>query len=117
MYSFITILISVVCILLICTVLVQNAKGGGLAQNFAGQQQLMGVRKTTDFLVTSTWTLAVAIVLLSFVSVKMISTVNETSVSGSAVDQLLENVQSQQQQPNFATPVENPAADETPVAE
>ena len=49
MYLAITILIFIVAILLILIVLVQNSKGGGLASGFASSNQVMGVRKTTDF--------------------------------------------------------------------
>ena len=58
MYTFLSIIIIIVSILLIATVLMQNSKGGGLTQNFASQQQIMGVRKTTDFLEKATWALA-----------------------------------------------------------
>ncbi len=64
MYYLITILVLIVSILLILVVLVQNSKGGGLAANFAGGAQSMGVRRTADFLEKSTWTLAGAIFVL-----------------------------------------------------
>ena len=50
MYSFVSILVMLVSILLVLIVLVQNSKGGGLASNFSASNQIMGVRKTTDFL-------------------------------------------------------------------
>lgn len=46
-------------------VLIQNSKGGGLASSFASSNQIMGVRKTTDFLEKATWALAIAIAVLS----------------------------------------------------
>ena len=46
-------------------VLIQNSKGGGLASGFASSNQIMGVRKTTDFLEKATWTLAALMVILS----------------------------------------------------
>jgi len=58
MFVLISVLIFVVCLLLILIVLVQNSKGGGLAANFSSSNQVMGVRKTTDFLEKATWTLA-----------------------------------------------------------
>ena len=79
MYTVITWLIVVVCIFLVITVLVQNAKGGGLAQNFAGQQQLMGVRKTTDFLEKATWTLMGVIAVLCIVCTVFFSHVRVAS--------------------------------------
>ncbi len=65
MYIIISGLIFVVAILIILIVLVQNSKGGGLASNFSSSNQVMGVRKTTDFLEKATWSLAVALVVLS----------------------------------------------------
>ena len=68
MSTIISILIITVCILLILVVLVQNSKGGGLASSFASSNQVMGVRKTADFLEKATWTLAIALLALSLVS-------------------------------------------------
>ena len=64
MYSLLTILIVILAVILILIVLVQNSKGGGLAANFASTNQIMGVRKTTDFLEKTTWTLIGIIVFL-----------------------------------------------------
>lgn len=66
------VLILIVSALLVLVVLVQNSKGGGLASNFAGSNQFMGVRKTADFLEKATWSLAIALVLLSLISVASI---------------------------------------------
>jgi len=65
MYYLITVLVLIVAVLLILIVLVQNSKGGGLASNFSSSNQIMGVRKTTDFLEKATWSLAIAILVLS----------------------------------------------------
>lgn len=69
MYTVITVLIIIISILLVLIVLVQNSKGGGLASNFSSSNQYMGVRKTADFLEKATWTLAIALVVLSLASV------------------------------------------------
>jgi len=69
--DFLTILIILVCLLLCLVVLVQNSKGGGLVQGFSSQNQVMGVRKTTDFLEKATWTLAIALVVLSLATTYM----------------------------------------------
>ena len=58
-------LIIIAAILLILAVLVQNSKGGGLAANFSGANQIVGVRQTADFIEKFTWGLAIAIVVLS----------------------------------------------------
>lgn len=70
MYIFITILILIAAILMILIVLVQKSKGGGLAAGFSSSNQIMGVRKTTDFLEKTTWVLAAAIILLSIFTAK-----------------------------------------------
>jgi preprotein translocase subunit SecG len=61
------IFILLACIVLGFFVLIQNSKGGGLASNFASSNQIMGVRKTTDFLEKATWALAAFIMLLCLV--------------------------------------------------
>ena len=71
-FILISVLIMITCILLILVVLVQNSKGGGLASNFAGSNQYMGVRKTADFLEKSTWTLAIILLVLSLSSIFVI---------------------------------------------
>ncbi len=71
-YILVSVLILITCVLLILVVLVQNSKGGGLASNFAGSNQYMGVRKTADFLEKSTWTLAIVLLLLSLFTIFVI---------------------------------------------
>ncbi|HBG87701.1 MAG TPA: preprotein translocase subunit SecG [Marinilabiliaceae bacterium] len=90
MYTFVTVLIMIACILLVLIVLVQNSKGGGLASNFASSNQMMGVRKTTDFLEKATWTLSAAVLILAFVSVAVIPK-NEMG-KGSVIDEQIMNV-------------------------
>ncbi|MBO7266755.1 MAG: preprotein translocase subunit SecG [Bacteroidaceae bacterium] len=68
MYLLCIVLIVIVSVLMCGIVLIQNSKGGGLASSFASSNQIMGVRKTTDFLEKATWTLAIAIALLSILA-------------------------------------------------
>ena len=68
MFMLISVLIIIVCILLILIVLVQNSKGGGLASNFSSSNQVMGVKKTADFLEKATWTLAGSLLVLSLIA-------------------------------------------------
>ncbi len=65
MFWIFSILIVIVAVLLILVVLVQNSKGGGLVSNFSSSNQVMGVRKTTDFLEKATWGLAIALLVFS----------------------------------------------------
>ncbi len=67
MYTLIAVLTIIASVLMILIVLVQNSKGGGLVSNFSSSNQIMGVRKTADFLEKATWTLALAILTLSIV--------------------------------------------------
>lgn len=63
-------LIIIVAFLLVVVIMVQNPKGGGLSSSFGGGggQQLGGVKKTTDFLDKSTWTLATLLLVLILLS-------------------------------------------------
>lgn len=65
MATVISILIVLCCLILILAVLVQNPKGGGLASGLQSGSQVMGVRRTADFLEKATWTLAVLLFVFS----------------------------------------------------
>ena len=60
-------IILVLCLLLILIVLMQNSKGGGLSSQFAGanSSQLMGVKRTSDFLEKATWGFSITIMILT----------------------------------------------------
>ncbi len=73
MVYLISVLVIIVCVLLILIVLVQNPKGG-LDSAFSTNNQVMGVRKTTDFLEKATWTMGIALVVLSIASSAITST-------------------------------------------
>lgn len=68
MSAILSILTIAVSVLLILVILVQNSKGGGLASNFASSNQVMGVRRTADFLEKATWGLAITLLLFSLLS-------------------------------------------------
>lgn len=96
-YILISVLILITCILLILVVLVQNSKGGGLASNFAGSNQYMGVRKTADFLEKTTWTLAIALLVLSLFSIFVIP--RNINVQATFDTELREQIDNSQTQP------------------
>jgi preprotein translocase subunit SecG len=102
MYTLITVLIFIVCILLVLIVLVQNSKGGGLASNFQSTGQIMGVRKTADFLEKATWGLAGALLFLSVIGSAFIPR-GEAGVEESRVRQQIEQSVDPTQVPNFPT--------------
>lgn len=68
MYAVVIALSIITSILLIIVVLIQKSKGGGLSSTFAGSNQIMGVRRTTDFIEKATWTLASIICVLAILS-------------------------------------------------
>ena len=114
-YVLISVLILITCILLVLIVLVQNSKGGGLASNFSSSNQVMGVRKTTDFLEKSTWTLAIVLLALTLSSTFVIP----RSQVGSAVQSEVQDLVPSTDVPpvNLQRPVEDvqePEVPETP---
>lgn len=81
MATIISVLIIIICFVLALIILIQNPKGGGLDSTFGSANQLGGVKKTTDFLDKATWTLAIAVVVLSLVSASF-----NGSTSAGAID-------------------------------
>lgn len=115
MYTLIIILTVLVSILLIIVVLVQKSKGGGLSSSFAGSNQIMGVRRTNDFIEKATWTLAGVICVLSIISVFVMP--RNMVQSGSRVKpvneiQTVSGTEYNTPAPT-AAPTEAPAAEET----
>ena len=104
MYIFLIVLIIIASVLLVLAVLAQNPKGG-MAANFGASNQVMGVRQTADFLERSTWTLAIAIVVLSLLASIAMSS-HRRSTQGSN-DALLEQITTEQEvvPPNTIAPV------------
>lgn len=88
MLTLLVILIILASLLLGFIVLIQNSKGGGLASNFAGQNQVLGVRKTTDFLEKATWTIAAVIMVLCLTTaIKVKSDYNKERSSATQTEQ------------------------------
>ena len=94
MYTLFVILIVIAALLMIGIVLIQESKGGGLASNFSSSNQIMGVRKTTDFIEKATWGLAAAMVVLSVVCAY-------TAPSATGAESILENTATETQQTNL----------------
>ena len=79
MYLLFVVLMVLAAILMCFVVLVQNSKGGGLSSSFASSHQIMGVRKTTDFIEKLTWGLAIFMVVISIATSYVIPTTTEGS--------------------------------------
>ena len=103
MYLVITIFIVILSVLLTIFVLVQNSKGGGLAAGFSSSNQIMGVRKTTDFVEKMTWGLVIGVVVLSVIAVGISKHDAKNVSTESEINK--EQVQRQNQvDPNVAKP-------------
>ena len=103
MYIAVSILIFIVCALLILIVLVQNSKGGGLSSSFASSNQIMGVRKTTDFLEKATWTLAGTMLVLCIVSAMVLPRGEQAGKKSAIQEQINTAAQGAQAIPDFGT--------------
>ena len=90
MFTLITILVIIVCVLWLLIVLIQNPKGG-LDSAFSANNQVMGVRKTADFLEKATWTMGIALVVLSIAS----AAVNPTKTINNDEDSQQSKIQEQ----------------------
>jgi preprotein translocase subunit SecG len=67
MYVFVISLIIFFAVLIVVVILAQNSKGGGLTSQFGGSaaSNIIGVKKTGDFLEKATWSLVVVIMALA----------------------------------------------------
>jgi len=104
MYIIVSVLVFIIAVLLILVILVQNPKGG-LASNFSSSNQVMGVRKTTDFLEKATWTLGIALIVLSLLSSATIN--RNEAVQIDTVESELQNEANQIVIPASQAPVTN----------
>jgi preprotein translocase subunit SecG len=108
MYVFIITLTVIVSILMIGVVLIQKSKGGGLSSQFGGANQVMGVRRTNDFIEKTTWWLAAVLGILCILGVFFMPRAivsNSSRVAPQATEQT--------QPADFNTQV--PAASEAPA--
>lgn len=89
----------IVCVLLILIVLVQDSKGGGMSGTFGASNQILGVRKTTDFLEKATWVMAISLLVLCLASASLIHTTSSATGETSVTQQQAQNIAVPQQAP------------------
>jgi preprotein translocase subunit SecG len=112
MYFLLIGLIVVAALLLCFVVMIQNSKGGGLASSFASSNQIMGVRKTTDFLEKATWTLAVVIAVFCIVSAYLLPTRAELGHDSVLLENAMEdNAVNPETLPDFDMPAQEGSAE------
>ncbi|TAH44237.1 MAG: preprotein translocase subunit SecG [Bacteroidetes bacterium] len=90
MYLALTIIIILVSILLSLIVLIQNPKGGGIVSGIIGSSQVMGVKKTSDFIEKLTWGLAISLVVLCLAASFSLPS-SEDRKMGSSMQEQIEN--------------------------
>ncbi len=113
MYVLSVTLIVIASILMCAIVLIQNSKGGGLASGFASSNQIMGVKKTTDFIEKATWSLAAFIVVISVVATYTIpqtTIVDESMLQQNAIENSMVNPNTVPDFSEEAAPAEGEAA-------
>ena len=108
MFTAITVLIVLVSILLVLVVLVQNPKGGGIASGIIGANQLMGVKKTTDFIEKLTWGLAIGLVVLCLAASFSLPGSEDRQVESSTMQEQIDNAATAPAAPKQA-PAQQPA--------
>lgn len=106
--TFLYILMIIVSVILILFVLAQSSKGGGLAANFAGSQ-IVGVRKTADFLEKATWTL-VGVLLFLCILTNVVKSNHGTVQQRSVLEDEIQNVINPNNTPRIPAPEQNQPA-------
>ncbi|UIR55529.1 preprotein translocase subunit SecG [Sphingobacterium sp. SRCM116780] len=114
-------LIILASILLSFLVLIQNPKGGGLSSGFAGGTNIMGVKRTGDFLEKGSWGLVIAIMIFCL-AFNIVTPTTTATVGGGLGNQIEAPAQSnplnlnntkQPSAPAQQAPVQKPVADST----
>ena len=91
MYTLILTLIIIVSVALTFIVLIQKPKGGGIASNFSGGSQIMGVKRTNEIVEKLTWGLAIALLFLTMSSNLFLSSSSESGEKSVIQEQIDNN--------------------------
>ena len=114
MYTAVTILIILTSVLLVLVVLVQNPKGGGISSGIIGSNQVMGVKKTTDFIEKLTWGLILTLIGLCLVAGMVLPNKDSRNEIGTKLQDQIDNAPAAAK-PN--TPAQQPAQQQTQPAQ
>lgn len=117
LYSICIGLILVASVLIILAVLVQSPKSG-MAANFGAANQVMGVRESSNFLEKFTWTMAVAILVLSLMAtIAMDGNTSNAKLTGDIEAVATEQVETPVVPQAEAAPAAEATETEAPTAE
>lgn len=97
MFITLVIIAILICILLSLIILVQNPKDGSLSAGFAGSNNVMGVKRTGDFLEKGTWGLVISLMVVVLL-------ISVTTPSGSSANST-EELQKQITTPTVTAPI------------
>jgi len=111
--TFLYILMIIVSVILVLFVLAQSSKGGGLAANFAGSQ-IVGVRKTADFLEKATWTL-VGVLLFLCILANIIKSDHSAVQQRSVLEDEIHNIINPNNAPRIPAPQQNQPTQQQPA--
>lgn len=111
------VLATLVGIVLIFVVVIQNSKGGGLSSTFAGGSatQMLGARRSSEFIEKATWWLASGIAILAFLANVVGTSGSDTAESLRMSQQISNQVVSDQIQDVSTIGTETPVTEETEV--
>lgn len=93
MYTLILTLIIIASVALTFIVLIQKPKGGGIASNFSGGSQIMGVKRTNEIVEKLTWGLAVALLFLTMTSNLFLSSSSDNNGERSVIQEQIDNAE------------------------
>ena len=87
--------LGIICVLiavaLIFVVVVQKSKGGGLSSTFGGAAtQIMGARRSNEFIEKVTWYLAIGLAVIAFAA-NVVGAASTGGAEGSALTNAIEN--------------------------
>jgi len=92
MFFFLGFLAVLISAALIFAVVIQNSKGGGLSSTFGGgASQILGARRSNEFIEKVTWYLAGGLALIAFVANVVGSTGNSYEASGLRMSDRIED--------------------------
>ncbi len=109
MYLALTIIIILVSVLLALVVLIQNPKGGGIVSGIIGSSQVMGVKKTSDFIEKLTWGLALSLAILCLAASFSLPSTEDRKV-GTSMQEQIENSSAPVNAPANPAPVQQQPA-------
>ena len=92
MHALILTLIIIASVALTFIVLIQKPKGGGIASNFSGGSQIMGVKRTNEIVEKLTWGLAIALLFLTMTSNLFLSSSSDNTEK-SVIQEQIDNAE------------------------